>query len=213
MPAATTRNNEFSANGWSIDANASFQTKVDFHYNAVSSPAAWVGMTIEKDDNNYISIMAGADGNAPYFEYEQVVNGIVTSSTKTPRVANDGTLYISYDAALDTLYLSYNGYGAANAWQTITGLLHGQWSVSLGGGSDGSGVSDGQAYWDNFEVTSGQLIGWPPATDLDHSGFIDWGDVLKFGEYWLQSGPNIPADFDKNGIVDFEDFAEFALSW
>jgi hypothetical protein len=219
MPAPASGGSEYTANGWSIDANENFQAKVDFHYSAASSPAAWVGMTIEKDSNNYISILAGANGSSPYFQYEKIVDGNVTSA-QTSRGSNDGTLYVSYDAALDELYLSYSGYGAANTWQTITGLLKGQWlseplSIAVGGGSDGNSINDGQAYLDNFEVTSGRILDWPPITDIDTSGFIDWGDILVISEYWLETGSNVPGDIhkDEDNIVNFLDFADFALVW
>jgi hypothetical protein len=219
MPAPASSGSEYTANGWSIDANENFQTKVDFHYSAASSPPAWVGMTIEKDSNNYISILAGANGSSPYFQYEKIVDGNVTSA-QTSRGSNDGTLYVSYDAALDELYLSYSGYGAANTWQTITGLLKGQWlseplSIAVGGGSDGNSINDGQAYLDNFEVTSGRILDWPPITDIDTSGFIDWGDILVISEYWLETGSNVPGDIhkDEDNIVNFLDFADFALVW
>jgi hypothetical protein len=215
LPTYTAGSNEFLANGWSIDSNDNFQAKVDFHYSSTSSPAAWVGMTIENDQDNYISITAGADGSSPYFQYEKVVDSDVTSE-ETSRASNDGTLYISYDKALDQLYLSYSGYGTANAWQTITGMLNGSWSlkplsISLGGGSDGSSVDNDQAYLDNF-AASGSLFGWPPATDLDNSGFIDWADVLVIAENWLATGSN-PADIDGDGTVNFADFAELGLAW
>jgi hypothetical protein len=220
MPKYTSHSSEYSANGWGIDANEDFQTKVDFHYDTAGSSAAWVGMTIHKDLNNYISIQAGADGNVPYFWYEKIIDGNVVSSAQTSRASNDGTLYISYNAALDELYLSYSGYGAADAWQTITGLLAGRWlseplSIDLGGGTDGGGIDDGQAYMDNFEVTTGVPVGWPPATDLDASGFIDFGDILVMSENWLETGEDIPGDVykDENNIVNFFDFAELGLAW
>ncbi|MBN1786898.1 MAG: PASTA domain-containing protein, partial [Sedimentisphaerales bacterium] len=220
MPAPVSGNSEFSANGWSIDANENFQAEVDFYYNAVSSPPAWIGLTIEKDIDNYISILAGADNSTPRFWYEQVVNGGVISSGQILRTSDTGTLYMSYDATVDKVYLSYTGYGAANAWQTITGLLAGQWNfesvkVVLGGGSDGGSIDNSQAYLDNFEFTSGRVLGWPPITDLDESGFIDWGDILVIGENWLATGPNTPGDIhkDENNIVNFKDFADFGLVW
>jgi hypothetical protein len=217
VPKYTSYGSEYSSNGWSADGGKDFQIKVDWHYAAVSNPAAWVGMTIQKDDANYVSIMAGADGNVPYFEYEKVVDGNV-SSGQTSRASNDGTLYISYNAALDELYLSYSGYGSANAWQTITGLLAGQWGslpvrVVLGGGTDGGSVNGGQAYMDNFTVDSGTMLNWPPASDIDNSGYIDWADVLELSEYWLQEGSGIAADINGDGVVDFGDFAELGIAW
>ena len=220
MPSLASGSSEYAANSWSLDANENFQAKVDFHYSAASSPDGWIAMTIESDSENYVSILAGADGNSPYFEYEQVVDGSVISSAQVPRGSNDGTLYVSYNAASDKLYLSYNGYGDTNAWQTITGLLAGQWSsepvrIAIGGGSDGGGINNGQAYLDNFEVDSGRVLNWPPANDIDGNGFIELDDLEIMCENWLVSGPNVPGDIhkDEDNIVNFLDFADFALVW
>lgn len=81
----------------------------------------------------------------------------------------------------------------------------------LGGGSNGVVLNLGEAYLDNFEVAA-KLIGWPLATDLDRDGFIDWGDVMVISEYWLDTSPD-KADLNKDGIVNFLDFAKFALVW
>jgi pyrrolidone-carboxylate peptidase len=207
---------EYAAYGWSIDVNKNFQTRVDFHYNSVSSPG-WVGMAVENSNNNYVSILAGADGNTPYFWYEQVVDGNTTSSAETSRASNDGTLYISYNAASDELYLSYTGYGAANAWQTVTSLLQGQWlskplGIAIGGGSNGGSIDNNHAYLDNFEVTAGKTLGWPPAADLNKDGLIDELDVKVMSEHWLESGSDVECDLNGDGIVNFVDFASLATA-
>jgi len=46
--------------------------------------------------------------------------------------------------------------------------------------------------------------------DLDSSGFIGWGDVKIISENWLDSGQG---DFNEDNIVNFVDFAEFAIVW
>ena len=96
--------------------------------------------------------------------------------------------------------------------------MAGQWSsepvnVAIGGGSELAGLEQGEAYLDNFEVTAATLFGWPPATDIDDSGFIDWGDIGEMSAYWLATGSGIPADVDNDGIVNFVDFAEVGLAW
>jgi len=207
---------DYVAYGWSVDVNENFQTKIDFHYSAAGGPG-WVGMAVENSNNNYVSISAGADGNQPYFWYEQIVDGNVTSSGQTPRASNDGMLYVSYDTVSDQLYLSYTDYGAGNAWQTITGLLKGQWlskpvSMAVGGGSDDAGIDNNQAYLDNFEVASGNIFGWPPLCDLNKDGFIDELDVKVMSEHWLQTGSEIEGDLNSDGIVNFVDFASLAIA-
>ncbi len=49
--------------------------------------------------------------------------------------------------------------------------------------------------------------------DLDGDGFIGWGDVRIIHENWLFSGPNVPGDVHHDEIVNFLDFADFALVW
>ena len=192
--------------------------KVDFHYSGISNRDGWVGMTIELDPNNYVSISAGSDSNQPYFYYEKVVNGSAVLE-QIARGTNDGTLYISYDAGTDELYLSTTGYGVANAWQTAAGLLQGQWAsepvgLAIGGGSDGVALDFGEAYLDNFETTKAKLIGWPPAiADFNDDGIIDWLDLAEMCAHWLYTGQNIECDLNNDEIVNFLDFNEFASVW
>jgi hypothetical protein len=209
----------YVANGWSFDVagEGDFEVKVDFHYSDTSSSDGWVEMALENTKDNYVSLSAGFDGNEAYFYYEKVVDGNVVYE-QASRALDDGTLYFSYDAGLDELYLSSTGYGFVNAWQIITGLLAGQWSsepvsIAIGGGTELVELSQGEAYLDNFEVTTATLLGWPPATDIDDSGFIDWGDIREMSAYWLATGSGIPADIDNDGIVNFRDFAEVGLAW
>jgi hypothetical protein len=208
---------DYTANGWSIDANENFRTKVDFHYSSLSIPAGWVEMTIENSRNNYVLIAADANSNETHFWYEQVVDGNAVSFGQVPRYSNDGTLYISYDAVLDELYLSHTGYGAADAWQTIAGLLQGRWAakpviVAIGGGSNGCIIADNQAYLDNFEVTAGKVLGWPPPRDLNSDRFIDRFDMKVMSEHWLQTGIDTEGDVNGDGTVNFIDFALLATA-
>ena len=208
----------YTANGWNFDVAEDFNAKVNFHYSDTSGDG-WVEMALENTKDNYVSLSAGFDGNGAYFYYEKAVDGN-TVYGQVLRASNDGTLYLSYDASLDELYLSSTGYGSSKAWQTITGLLAGQWSskpvsIAIGGGTELARIEGGEAYLDNFEVTAATLLGWPPATDLDGSGFIDWGDVEVISENWLLVGPYVPGDIykDEDDTVNFLDFAEFGLAW
>jgi hypothetical protein len=49
--------------------------------------------------------------------------------------------------------------------------------------------------------------------DLDCDGLIGYGDIEIIGEYWLQTGPNVPGDFYNDDILNFLDFADFATAW
>ena len=166
------------------------------------------------DDADYVSVSAGYDGGARYFYYEAVVDGNVVSERES-RTSNDGTLYISYDSAAKKFYLSHTGFGSGNAyvWQAPN-PTQGQWGmpvkVSVDGGSSGVALGAGVASMDNFDANSANLLGWPPATDLDVNGYIELDDLLMMCENWLGSGTG---DIDNSGIVDFRDFAEFGLAW
>ncbi|MHC4791526.1 MAG: LamG domain-containing protein [Planctomycetota bacterium] len=174
--------------------------KVDFYHNNISNRDSWVGITIENTTHkdNYVSLSAGCESNAQYYYYETGLDGM-TMFGDTPRGSDNGVLYISYDASVDKLYLSFTGYGSENAWQTMSGLLQGsQWAsepvdVTIGGGSDSVALTAGEAYLDNFEINDGLLLGWPPATDLDGDGYTGLGDVARLCEDWLQSDPNVAA--------------------
>jgi hypothetical protein len=100
---------------------------------------------------------------------------------------NNGTLYISYDADSNSMYLSHIGYGSANADTTLEIDWAKPVEVAVGGGSDGVALGSGEAYLDNFEIATATLLGWPPATDLDSDGFIGWGDVSIMRGNWLDT--------------------------
>ena len=206
----------YVANGWCFDVNEDFAVEIDSHFSSISDHNGWVGIFVENDDT-YVSISAGTDGNKPYFYYETVVDTNVVFE-KEPRDSNDGTLYIWYEADSNELYLSHLGYTDVNAynWQTIPSPLLYQWAspvyVDIGGGSEGAVLSSGKAYLDNFRITEAALLGWPPATDLDGDGFIGWGDIGVMNEYWL-TDPNVKGDLNNDDIVNFLDFAEFGPAW
>jgi lysophospholipase L1-like esterase len=208
----------YKANGWNFDVREDFAVKIDFHYSDISMKKGWVGICVG-DDANYVLISVGSNGNGAYFYYEAVVDGNTISETE-PRISNDGTLYVSYNATLKDFYLSHTGFGSQNAhiWQTPY-PLQGQWTlpvgVSIGGGSFGVALGPGDAYLDNFEVVTAALLDWPPITDIDGNGFIEWDDLRIMCENWLDTGPDIPADIykDEDNTVNFLDFAEFCPAW
>jgi hypothetical protein len=88
--------------------------------------------------------------------------------------------------------------------------------VAIGGGSDTVTLGIGEACLDNFIITKAQLLGWPPATDLDSDGFIGLGDVAIMSQYWLErpsTDPNIKGNFNDDDIVNLLDFADLNLAW
>jgi len=199
----------YAANGWKLDTARDFAVKVDFNYSGVSLAEGWIGMNIG-DDANYVSISVGSDGYQSYYYYEAVIEGKLDYE-KEPRGDYDGTLYISYAAATKNFFLSHTGFGIENACVFTT---RGQWSAPvnflLGGGSFGAAIGPGEAYLDNFEMKHAGLVDWPPATDIDQSGFIELYDLAIMCENWLEAGEG---DFDNNGVVDLLDLAEMGLAW
>ena len=209
----------YVSNEWNFDSTKDFSLKVDFHHELITEQDSRVFIRLATStERNHISFEAGCEGDSPYWRYEETVDGNIVSFEQTTRGSNDGTLYISYDAGLDELYLSHTGYGSGNDWQTISGLLQGQWAgepiyVYIGGGSDNVAVDPGEVYLDNFTVNSGVLPGWPPATDINDDGFINWLDVKTLSGQWLNTGGGLDADINGDNTVDFKDFAEFANAW
>jgi hypothetical protein len=156
----------YVADDWQIDPAHDFSFQVDFHFGAVTDQAGWLVLGLTPDANDlhsrYVRLEAGCDRRQPYFWYE-AVDGKRTQSDFVERRLNDGTLYVSYDAAADTLYLSTTGFGATNAWATIPGVLQASWrapglQVFLGGGAEGVSVNSGDAYLDNLLVEADDLI-------------------------------------------------------
>jgi len=198
---------DYSSKTWTLDAGDDFEVQVDYHYSNLSQQDGWAGISIEKG-GVYAGLTAGSDSGAAYYYAETD-----SAFEQISRASDDGTLYVSYDSALDELYLSYTGYGASNAWQTLSGLLQssGSVSVAIGGGSNNVQLVSGDAHLDNFEVTAGTLLDWPAAADINLDGFIDLNDLLILCGNWLTSGP--AGDITGNGFVDLEDFAEFSQVW
>ena len=219
---------------WALDLASDFSLKIDFHYGRVTYPDAWVLIALVPDSvdprNEYVDLAAGCDEFAPYFWYENDVDG---ETAWAARASNDGTLYVSYNAAIDSLYLSYTGYGSANAWQTVSGLK-GRWGtdhvhVCLGGGSAGQVLSSADAYLDNFVIESGDLfyatlIGdFCGASFTDPDGYVDVWDLMQFADHWhTRAGEgNWDAVFDlagtnfgdPDGYIDVWDLMTFADHW
>ncbi len=203
----------YKANGWSFDTAEDFAVKVDYHYGDVSTADGWMGMSVG-DDVNYVSISVGSDNDASYYYYEAAVDGSVVMEQEA-RTSDDGTLYITYDSAAKSFYLSHTGFGSGNAyiWQA-SNPTQGQWSVpvdvAVGGGSTGAALSPGEAYLNDFEMQTAELFDWPPVSDVDGNGYIEFDDLMDICENWLDAGPG---DIDNSGLVDLYDLAKFGPAW
>lgn len=169
----------YYANGWGLSTAEDFSFKADFHCISFSEPGdcefgTMLGLgkgaaDINTIANNNATIAAGyyvdEYGNEAYFSCDKTTDGIHVEEDYKTRGLDDGTLYISYDASEDKLYLSDTGYDSP--WVTISDLLKGEWHsavvVPFLGGSYVRNVAldSGDAYLDNFVVASGTFVPEP----------------------------------------------------
>jgi hypothetical protein len=210
----------YYAKGWGLSATNDFSFKIDFHFFRPSSgPAdtdASVQFCINNGFSNDVIIEAGCgstgEGTAYhsffYSSIENPIEGTEVPKGEKERNTDNGTLYISYDASEDVLYLSDIGYGSENAWVTIPGLVQGEWGnnaliPSFGGWSDGIVLNSGDAYLDNFVVDSGtivQICEYALAGDLNNDCKVNFGDFAIMAENWLidcYANPSDPACVSK----------------
>jgi hypothetical protein len=54
---------------------------------------------------------------------------------------------------------------------------------------------------------------WLPPADFNKDGSVNYEDLALFCNYWLDSGPGLWPDLNGDTIVDFLDFAELASVW
>jgi hypothetical protein len=156
----------YVSNGWRLDVAEDFALRVDFHCGKRDVGDSWVMVallpSLEEPVSRIITFEAGCMNEQPFFLYE-AIDGFWRHEEESDRSSDDGTLYVSYDAARDELYLSHTGYGKANAWRTVAGLLGDRWQgepvyVAIGGGSDGVILEPGDAWLDDFIISSGTLV-------------------------------------------------------
>ncbi len=91
-------------------------------------------------------------------------------------------------------------------WSTIDG----------GGGASSSGqyaltgtIGQPDAGWmagGDYELLGGFWPGGPLC-------IVDFEEFALFADYWLQSGPDLPADLDGSGLVDMDDLEMLVYDW
>ncbi len=156
----------YVAHAWRIDSSDDFSMKVKFHIDTLAYPRSWLSLGVTPDGDNprnrRISIDAQCADRCKSFRYE-CKDGYITDTSVAERAVDEGTLYLSYSADSDTLYLSMSGYWADSAWGVFEGVVKGQWSgrplyVWAGGGSNGLAITSGHVYLDDLEVESGTVV-------------------------------------------------------
>jgi hypothetical protein len=92
------------------------------------------------------------------------------------------------------------------SWSTIDGgggrSAGGQYILTgTIGQPDTGSMSSGQ-----YELLGGFWLGGPLC-------IVNFHDFAVFAQYWLETGIGLPADLDKNGVVDIYDLKLFADVW
>ncbi len=166
------------SNGWRLDATKDFALRVGFHFSksGVGDGRVTLGVVPSLDPSGmrWAELEAGCFDTDPFYLYEVRDGGWVQERVRA-RSSSDGTLYMSSDPETDELYFSYTGYGKANAWQTMPGLLKGRWAsnavyVILSGGSEGMALEPGDAWLDDLIINSGTLVPPDPNDESDPGG-------------------------------------------
>ncbi len=104
---------------------------------------------------------------------------------------------------------------------TVLGQSGGDYVISRSRVASGGGMSRGGQF-----VLSG-TIGQPDAGYLGGGNYellggfwvggplciIEFEDFARFAIYWMQSGTDLPADLFEDGVIDYDDLLEFANLW
>ncbi|MBL7152181.1 MAG: hypothetical protein ISS79_00570 [Phycisphaerae bacterium] len=201
----------YIANDWGFLPTDDFSFKVDFHYSSTVAGSVLLGIRKDEESGeNEVWLEAGyeeAANSYSAFFWDAIVDGNeFYGANEQLRIFDDGTLYISYNAATDDLYVSGSGYWADDAWDTIPGLVQGAWGADmisplLGGcaGEMDGALPSGVTYLDNFVVDSGtivQICEYALAGDLNNDCKVDFLDFARMAENWLidcQANPSNPA--------------------
>jgi len=151
---------------WRLDPMNDIEMKVDLYYNLRTNAGGWIGFGLIPNSlqprDPHVSFGIGGSDYFAYYWYEKR-DGLSLRSAFVERFVDGATLYISYDASKDELYLSDGGYGRDNAWVTLSDLLQGEWAsrplfLVVGGMVDGMAIGSGQAVADNMLVERGTVV-------------------------------------------------------
>ncbi len=99
----------------------------------------------------------------------------------------------------------------------VSGQYEVRWHTIDGGGGKSTGGTyiltgtiaqpdAGYSYGGDYEVLGGF---WPGAPLC----FVDFEDFARFAQYWLETGPDIPADLYPDDIIDWFDLDVFTDEW
>lgn len=83
---------------------------------------------------------------------------------------------------------------------------------------DHEGNFDGWAWgenigWIHLRAPSPSFVYYKVQTSWITGCVVDWDDISRFVQDWLNSGGQFPGDLDGNGSVNFHDYAKLAELW
>ncbi|MHC4646181.1 MAG: hypothetical protein ACYTBJ_11810 [Planctomycetota bacterium] len=119
-------------------------------------------------------------------------------------VTNDGTGQLSRLA-----------WGENVGWINFNPKVSGD-STHYGVTIDHDGNFDGWAWGENIgwiHFRSATPVAYKVQTSWITSCVVDFDDLKRFCDYWLDTGWFLPADFDNSYDVDFEDYCTVADFW
>lgn len=156
----------YVGDGWWLDPIEDFTMKADLYYDLVTYDGGWlsfgVSPTPKKPRDKYVSVGIGCVTRYTNY-WREWKDGYEIRWDFVSRFKDRVTLYMSYEAATDTVHVSDSGYGSENAWYSVTGLVRERWGgeplyVYLGGMAEGAKIESGHAFIDNFAIESGTIV-------------------------------------------------------
>jgi hypothetical protein len=156
----------YLSQAWRLDPTKNFSMKVDVNFRPRADATGWLGfgLTPNADEpcTRHVSIGIGCAGGMAQYWYEKQ-EGVLIDSGRAERFKDTVTLYLSYEAATDLLFVSDSGYGAEEAWKIFPGVIRGQWGgrplhLVLGGGAEHLALGPAEAVLDNLLVETGTPV-------------------------------------------------------
>jgi len=119
----------------------------------------------------------------------------------------------------------YHLKSEAGRWEPISEswVIDANTSPCIDAGNPGSPLGEEQENINNVRVNMGAYGGtaeasippqdWALLGDLTNDGTVDFDDLARQLEDWLNSSSEQPGDLNRDGIVDMADFALLGLDW
>jgi hypothetical protein len=207
----------YISNGWSADLTADFAMRVDFYFTGpLTTGDRGVGLGLRfNDGSDVVRLTAGADG-VNYGGYAILDDGEIARGVWWSRVTDSGTLYLSYEAAVDCLYLSRTGFWASSAISVVPGYVAGQLGATsadivLSAYSVGATepLAGSLAYLDNFVIPALFVVG-----DANRDGKVDQIDLGILATNWGRTDADRGhGDLTGDAAVNLSDLGILAANW